>query len=97
LNHRKEFCMQSCNRRRFLTQIMAGTAALAIVGRACAAETAAGQNRTCADCAFFTAKPGSDQGSCGDRGDQPVAADGGCGDFKARPATQGPATNVNRS
>jgi hypothetical protein len=94
LNHRKEFCMQSCNRRGFLTHIMAGTAALAIVGRACAGETVAGENRSCADCAFFNAKPGSDdQGTCGDRGDQPVAADGGCGNFKARPETQAAATN----
>ncbi len=76
--------MQSCNRRGFLTQIMAGTAALAIVGRACADETVAGASRTCGDCAFFTAKPGSDQGTCGDRGDQPVSADGGCGNFQPR-------------
>ncbi len=85
--------MQPCNRRGFLTHIVAGTAALAIVGRACAGETAAGENRTCGDCANFTGKPGSDQGTCGDRGDQAVSADGGCGNFKARPDTQAAATN----
>lgn len=87
--------MQSCNRRGFLTHIVAGTAALAIVGRACADETVAGKNRTCGDCAYFTAKAGADQGSCGDRGDQPVAADDGCGNFKARPDTQASATDLN--
>ncbi len=79
--------MQSFNRRGFLTQIMAGTAALAIAGRACAGKTAAQDSRTCGDCAFFTAKPGSDGGTCGDRGDQPVPADGGCGNFQLRHST----------
>ncbi len=80
--------MQSCNRRGFLTQIVAGSAALVIVGRACAGETVTGENRTCGDCAYFTAQPGSDRGTCGDRGDQPVPADGGCGSFKQKSDTQ---------
>jgi len=66
---------------------MAGTAALAVVGRVRADEPVAGKNRTCADCAYFTAKPGSDQGTCGDRGGQAVAADGGCGNFQPRQST----------
>jgi hypothetical protein len=74
--------MQSCNRRGFLTHIMAGTAALAIVGRACAGETAPGDTRTCANCAYFTPTPGSAGGTCGARSGQPVPADGGCGSFR---------------
>ncbi len=74
--------MQSCNRRGFLTQIVAGTAALAIVGRACADEAAPGKPQTCANCAYFSPKPGSDTGTCGYHGDRPVAADGSCGSFR---------------
>ena len=81
--------MHTCNRRGFLTRVMAGTAALAIVGRAVAdgasdgkAPTSSdGNERTCAACAYFTPTPGSTSGTCGYR-DQPVPADGGCGNFK---------------
>jgi hypothetical protein len=61
---------------------MAGTAALAMVGRACADETAPGNAQTCANCAYFTAKPGSNAGTCSYHGDQPVGADGSCGNYK---------------
>ncbi len=62
---------------------MAGTAALAVVGRACADDTAPGKAApTCANCAYFTRNPGSDTGTCGYHGNQPVAADGSCGNFR---------------
>jgi len=76
--------MQTCNRRGFLTGVMAGTAVLAIAGRAVADGEAAGggNDRTCAHCAYFTRTPGSTSGTCGYRDGQPVPADGGCGNFK---------------
>jgi hypothetical protein len=89
-----EFHMQTCNRRGFLTRVMAGTAALAIVGRAAAEGQTRGDapsngkgpgdgnDRTCAHCAYFTVTPGSTSGTCGYRDGQAVPADGGCGAFK---------------
>ena len=82
--------MQTCNRRGFLTRVMAGTAALAIVGRAAANGEASsdgkapsdGNDGTCAHCAYFTGTPGSTSGTCGYRDGQAVPADGGCGAFK---------------
>ncbi len=75
--------MQTCNRRGFLARVVAGTAALTIVGRAAAeAAPGRGQGRACADCAYFTNTPGSTSGTCSYRGGQPVPADGGCGNFK---------------
>jgi hypothetical protein len=76
--------MQTCNRRGFLTRVMAGTAAIAIVGRAIADGTDPdnGNHRTCANCAYFSGTSGSTSGTCEDRGGQPVPSDGGCGNFK---------------
>ena len=79
--------MQFCNRRGFLTQLVAGSAALAIAGRAGAAApraaaSDAGKDRGCAACAYFTRTPGSDSGTCGYRDGRQVPADGGCGNFK---------------
>jgi hypothetical protein len=76
--------MQTCNRRGFLTRVVAGTAAFAIVARAAADGTAPadGNPRTCANCAYFNGTSGGTSGTCEDRGGQPVPADGGCGNFK---------------
>jgi hypothetical protein len=79
--------MKFCNRRGFLTQIVAGSAALVIVGRASAAAGGGAnapdsKDRSCANCAYFSRTPGSDSGTCGYRAGQPVPADGGCGNFK---------------
>ncbi len=68
-----------------MTQIVAGSAALAMVGRASAGAVANvpdSKDRSCANCAYFTRTPGSDSGTCGYHGGQPVPADGGCGNFK---------------
>ena len=76
--------MQTSDRRRFLTRFMAGTAALALVGRALAdgKSPGGGNDGGCAQCAYFTRTPGSTSGTCGYRNGQPVPADGGCGNFK---------------
>ena len=77
--------MQIVSRRQFLTRCAAGTAALALVGRAVAdGKSPRGANDgTCAHCAYFTRTPGSTSGTCGYRNGQPVPADGGCGNFKS--------------
>jgi len=85
--------MQTSDRRRFLNRLMAGTAALALVGRAVADDRAPGDGKSpsggndggCAQCAYFTRSPGSTSGTCGYRDGQPVPADGGCGNFKPSP------------
>jgi hypothetical protein len=83
INTIREFLMQFCNRRGFLTQIVAGSAALVIVGRACAGATAPdAKDRSCANCVYFSRTPGSSSGTCGYQAGRPVPADGGCGNFK---------------
>jgi hypothetical protein len=80
--------MHACNRRSFVTQILAGTAALAVVGRACADSAddprqSAGAAPACGGCQYYSAKPGDAAGACAFDGGKQVAADDGCGHFKA--------------
>ena len=75
--------MHTYNRRTFVTGVLAGTAALAAVGRACADAPTANAGRTnCANCQYYTAT-GSAAGTCAFAGGKPVAADGGCGNFES--------------
>jgi len=67
-----------------MTRVVLGTAALATVGRAIAAPSAAGRDG-CANCQFYTPTPGSTTGTCAFAG-KTVTADGGCGEFTSRTA-----------
>jgi hypothetical protein len=87
--------MPICNRRTFMSHLVVGTAALAVVGRAYAdtptAGTAApttpttGTSTGCGNCAFYTpAVSGGSTGTCAFAGGKEVAADDGCGSFTKR-------------
>jgi hypothetical protein len=70
-----------------MTRIVAGTAALAAVGRVYAdtpATTGSGTASSCGECAFYTATPGDSKGTCAFAGDKSVAVDDGCGAFAPR-------------
>jgi hypothetical protein len=78
----------------FMSHVLVGTAALAVVGRAYAdapnsatgATTPAGTTSAgCGNCAFYTpAASGQATGTCAFAGGKTVAADEGCGDFEQR-------------
>ncbi len=79
--------MHACNRRSFVTQILAGTAALAVVGavHADAADDprqTGGAAGSCGGCQYYSAKPGEAAGTCAFVGGKQVSADDGCGHFQ---------------
>ncbi len=87
--------MPICNRRIFMSHLVVGAAALAVVGRAYADGSAEGATATttptatadpgCGNCAFYTpAASGAKSGTCAFAGGKAVAADDGCGHFTKR-------------
>jgi hypothetical protein len=84
--------MPICNRRMFMSHLVVGTAALAVVGRAYADTSASGTptaptpgtgaSTGCGNCAFYTpADNAKNSGTCAFAGGKAVAADDGCGHY----------------
>lgn len=93
--------MSICNRRKFMSHLVVGTAALAVVGRAYADTIASGAPASttpapgtstgCGNCAFYTPAPsGENSGTCAFAGGKAVAADDGCAHYE-RPSVHAPA------
>lgn len=74
------------NRRTFVTQMLAGSVALGVIGRARAGArpdsgTATVGEQTCGGCAYYVAKPGDPAGTCAFAGRE-VSSGDHCGAYE---------------